>query len=345
MSTRIAAAMLAALLIVPAPSGAQGSQQIKGQKPILILDGTFRFTPGAWATYVIHDKGSGEYHTFTMSVLNDETRKNRQGTWLEIDIDTGRERVVTRVLAEQTPAGPGEIMDAVVWIEGMKPFSVPEKYLKGDGKEVGQFQVAQVPKVVEPRAFTHDGQPLRGFFAESADDKGGVTRALVSTEVAPIGLVWADAPAMEMYLYDWGGGARTRITDRPIGMRMWIMDMVFRGLAGEDISIPERKLPQPAIDGGWEERDGACAGSRWTVGPAGGAGRTAESAARCGERAGREAVQPPAWKTPRIVAGQLESPIRNGAAQLMFVSDTRALMAVKTPDGVPASFSVLTKRQ
>ena len=33
MSVGIAAAMLAALLIVPAPSGAQGAQQIKARNP------------------------------------------------------------------------------------------------------------------------------------------------------------------------------------------------------------------------------------------------------------------------------------------------------------------------
>ena len=36
-------------------------------------------------------------------------------------------------------------------------------------------------------------------------------------------------------------------------------------------------------------------------------GRTAESAARCGEQQGREVVRTPVWRTPRIVAGQLEN--------------------------------------
>ena len=148
-----------------------------------------------------------------------------------------------------------------------------------------------------------------------------------------------------MTLNDWGGGAETRIKGRPISMWLWVMDLVGRGLSGDEELIPERKLPAPVIDGTWEERDGACAGSQWTVGVTGQAGRVAGSAARCGNQAAREAVQAPAWKTPRVLAGELDSSIRKGTAQLMFVSDTRAILAVRTPDGTPAVFSVLGKQR
>lgn len=316
------------------------AQDIKGQKPVLIVDGAFQFTPHSWGTYIIHDKEKDEYYLFTMSVLEDETRKGKAGTWLEIDIDTFKERVVTRVQVEKGPTGPGEVMAAIVWVEGLKPFSVPEKYLTGEDQEVGQFQVAQVSKRVESRSFTHDGQKLNGFLAEAVDAKGGTTRALVSTDVAPMGLVWADTTEMEIFLDDWGGGAETRIKEKPIGMFAWIMDMVSRGLSGEDVAIPERKIPAPRLDGAWEEVDDTCAGSRWTFGAG---GRAATGEWRCGGATGSGALQALAWKTPRIMAGRLEGGSRTGQAQLMFVSDSRGVLVVKAPDGILSTFTVLQK--
>lgn len=316
------------------------AQDIKGQKPVLIVDGAFQFTPRSWGSYIIHDKEKDEYYLFTMSVLEDETRKGKTGTWIEIDIDTFKEHVVTRALAEKGPAGPGEVMAAIVWVEGLKPFSVPEKYLTGQDQEIGQFQVTQVSKRVESRSFTHDGQRLNGFLAEAVDEKGGITRALVSTDIAPMGLVWADTAEMEIFLDDWGGGAETRIKDKPIGMFAWIMDMVSRGLSGEDVAIPERKSPPLRIDGDWNERDDACAGSRWTIGSA---GQTATADWRCGSATGAGALQTLVWKTPRIMTGRLAGESRKGQAQLMFVSDARAVLVVKAPDGVLSTFTVLQK--
>jgi hypothetical protein len=337
MRRGISGLVLVLSLVSAAPAPAQ---DIKGQKPVLIVDGAFQFTPRSWGSYIIHDKEKDEYYLFTMSVLDDETRKGKIGTWIEIDIDTFKERVVTRALAEKGPAGPGELMAAIVWVEGLKPFSVPEKYLTGADQEVGQFQVTQVPKRVESRSFTHDGQTLNGFLAEGVDPKGGVTRALVSMDIAPMGLVWADTPEMEIFLDDWGGGAATRIKEKPIGMFAWIMDMVSRGLSGEDVAIPERKFPPLRIDGTWSERDDACAGSRWTIGSA---GQAAAANWRCGDATGGGALQGLVWKTPRIMTGRLAGENRRGQAQLMFVSDSRAVLVVKAPDGVLSTFSVLQK--
>ena len=53
MSLRLVAALLVVLIAFP---GLSAAQDIKGQKPVLILDGAFRFTPRSWASYVIHDK-------------------------------------------------------------------------------------------------------------------------------------------------------------------------------------------------------------------------------------------------------------------------------------------------
>ena len=332
--------VVALTVVVASPAPAQ---EIKGQKPVLLVDGAFQFTPRSWGSYVIHDKETDEFYLFTMSVLDDETRKGQTGTWLEIDIDTFKERVVTRALVEKKPAGPGDIMAAIVWVEGLKPFSVPEKYLTGADQEVGQFTTATVGARAEQIAFTHDGQRMQGFLAEGRDDKGGAIRALVSLDVAPMGLVWADTAEMAMYLDDWGSGAATRITEKPIGMFAWIMDMVSRGLSGEDVAIPERSLPPLRTEGAWTKRDGACAGSRWTVGP-GAAGRASVAGDwRCGATTGSQPALAFAWKTPRILAGQLAGESRRGQVLLMFVSDTRALLVVNDGAGAPSTFTVLQK--
>lgn len=330
--------VLALLLIVSAPAPAQ---DIKGQKPVLLVDGAFQFTPRSWGSYIIHDKETDEYYLFTMAVLEDAKKKGQTGTWLEIDIDTFKERVVTRVLVEKGRSGPGDILEAIVWVEGLKPFSVPEKYLSGQDQEVGQFKTAAVGARAEEVTFTHDGMKLQGYLAEGRDDKGGAMRALVSLEVAPMGIVWADTPEMALYLDDWGSGAETRVKETPIGMFAWIMDMVGRGLAGEDVAIPERKLPPLRAEGDWIERDGTCAGSRWTIGPTG-AGQLSVSA-RCGGGTGAESLQALAWKNPRMLTGRLTSEQRPGQAQLMFVSATRAVLVVSGTGGAPSTFTVLQK--
>lgn len=340
MRLRMPGVAVALLLVCAAPVSAQ---DIKGQKPVLLVDGAFQFTPRSWGSYIIHDKETDEYYLFTMAVLEDATKKGQTGTWLEIDIDTFKERVVTRVLVEKGRSGPGEIMAGIVWVEGLKPFSVPEKYLAGEDQEVGQFKTTQIGRKVESRTFTHDGQPLQGFLAEGVDEKGGVTRALVSTDVAPMGLIWADAPGMEMFLDDWGSGAETRIKEKPIGMFAWIMDMVARGLSGEDIDIPARILPPLRAEGDWVERDDACAGSRWTIGLTDASRLSVSGNGRCGGWTGAESLQAPVWKNPRVLTGRLTGEQRRGQAQVMFVSDTRAVLVVKDPDGAPATFTVLTK--
>ena len=32
------------------------ADEIQGQKQMVVIDGTFQFIPGTWATYTVHDK-------------------------------------------------------------------------------------------------------------------------------------------------------------------------------------------------------------------------------------------------------------------------------------------------
>jgi hypothetical protein len=325
------------LLVSFLGAGPALAQQVKGQKPVLLIDGTFQFQPGSWARYLIHDKKAGEYYLFTLSVLNEEQRKNRPCTWLEIEVTTPGEYVVTRVLVEKTTAGPGDLMAAVVWVEGFTPFSLPEKFLKAGSKDAPQFTSAHVAKRVEQRPLTFDGQSLPAILVEAQDDKGDITRAMVSTSVAPMALLWADNPEIAMYLDDWGSGAVTKITQKPIGFFEWIALQVSRAMGGEDVSLRPRQILLPDVDGVWEERDGACPGSRWNVAASADRLRlhrlarcqdTLEDLEGSGVAAGRAPV--------RVLTATLGGSATNTGtdATVMFYSRDRAVVALRNANGL-----------
>jgi len=58
---------------------------------------------------------------------------------------------------------------------------------------------------------------------EAVDAKGSTLGALVSEEVAPIGVIMAESPLMGMYLSDWGGGAKSMIEGTPVNFYVWLM--------------------------------------------------------------------------------------------------------------------------
>jgi len=58
-----------------------------------------------------------------------------------------------------------------------------------------------------------------------------VTAALVSEEVAPIGVVLAESPQVDMVLSDWGTGAKSRIEGTPVNFYVWLMMQMGGALA------------------------------------------------------------------------------------------------------------------
>ena len=213
---------VAALVAVtaPAPCGAE----VKGQRPMMIVEDVFQFTPGAWSDYLIHDRSKQEYYRMSIATLERLDRDGKPCSWMEIGITPEKDPpVVTRLLVEQTKTGPGEIYEVIVQVRGYAPFTVPESFFRGEDKDVGNVKSTAVAKRIERRVIPVAGRSVRAWDVEAVDAAGDVTAALVSEEVAPIGVILAESPQVDMVLSDWGTGAKSKIEGTPVNFYVWLM--------------------------------------------------------------------------------------------------------------------------
>jgi hypothetical protein len=215
--------VIAAVGLATAEGHASG---IEGQRPMIIVGDTFQFTPGAWASYFIHDRGKNEYYKMYIATLERLSRDGKTCSWMEVGVTPEKDPiVVTRFLVDETTSGPGEIREVIVQVQGYSPFTVPESFYKGEetDKHLGNFQGAAVAKRVARRMIPVGGRTVNAWDVEAVDAKGGVMNALVSEEVAPIGVIMAEDPLMGMYLADWGAGAKSKIEGTPVNFYVWLM--------------------------------------------------------------------------------------------------------------------------
>ncbi|OPY67829.1 MAG: hypothetical protein A4E57_02072 [Syntrophorhabdaceae bacterium PtaU1.Bin034] len=138
--------------------------------------------------------------------------------------------MVTRFLVEETKEGPGNIREVIVQMKGYRPFTVPKKYFEGTDKEVGQFTPSFIQKRVAQRIMNLAGTNIPAWEAEATDSKGKRTRALVSENILPLGVIMAETAEVGMYLSEWGQGAGTKITGTPVNFYLWIMMQVGEGM-------------------------------------------------------------------------------------------------------------------
>ncbi len=205
---------------------------IEGQRPLMIVGDTFRFTPGAWSDYLVHDRARKEYYRMTIATLERVIRDGKPCSWMEIGVTPEKDPpVVTRLLVEETKTGPGEIREVIVQVRGYEPFTVPESFYRGEEKDVGNFRGTAVAKRIDRRVIPVAGRSVRAWDVEAVDAAGDVTTALVSEEVAPIGVVLAESPQADMVLSDWGTGAKSRIEGTPVNFYVWLMMQMGGALA------------------------------------------------------------------------------------------------------------------
>ncbi|MFZ5482866.1 MAG: hypothetical protein ACOZB0_01430 [Pseudomonadota bacterium] len=221
-------AVLACLaLLVPAPVLRAGD--IEGQKPVLFVADSFQFLPGAWARYAVRDGPTGEAYRLWIATLDKKSSGRKPSSWMEIEVESAETPpVVTRFLVRETPAGPGELLDVIVQMRGYAPFVVPEKYYRSEdgSKEVGQFQVARTLRRVAEASRVVAGREVPVVEVEAIDSQGRPMSAVVSTRVAPIGVIDAEAAGTRMTLEDWGDGATSRIEGKPLNFYYWIMRQI-----------------------------------------------------------------------------------------------------------------------
>jgi len=224
-----------ALLLLAAfavPAAAQTSQQkIPGQKSMLLIQDTFKLVPGTWALYDVLDKQKNEPFLMSISVLGKETYKGKDGVWLEIDVQMkDMPRVVTDALVEEAAGPTGEVLKAVVQVEGVSPFKVPEKYLKGADQEVGQFEPAKIVRKLEQKKIDHKGKTVDVLVVEAENSQGEKVTAAVSLQILPIALYAAETDDLKMTVNDWGTGATTKLKGEPVSFTLWLIEMVGKEL-------------------------------------------------------------------------------------------------------------------
>jgi hypothetical protein len=218
-------------LILLIPFQGNQAQKLPGQRPLLIVGDQFQFTPGSWASYRIEDKKKNEPYRMRISILERDKKKRPAASWMEIAVESrGNPTVVTRLLAEETPQGPGKIHQVIVQAEGYSPFNVPKKYFQGKNAEVNAPIPVQVLQKLERRTVTIGKRAVQAWDVEARDQSGERTRAIVSEEVLPIGIVEAENSDIKMSLADWGLDARTQIKGRPRAFSIWILEQLMNGL-------------------------------------------------------------------------------------------------------------------
>ena len=216
-------ALAAAAVAVMAAATAHGAD-IEGQRPMMIVGDAFRFTPGAWADYLIHDREKQEYYRMSIATLERISREGKPCSWMEVGVTPEKgPPVVTRFLVEETTTGPGEIYEVIVQVRGYEPFTVPESFYRGEDRDVGNFRAAAVARRIDRRVVPVAGRTIAAWDVEAVDAGGAMMAALVSEEVAPIGVVLAESPQIDMVLSDWGSGAKTKIEGTPVNFYVWLM--------------------------------------------------------------------------------------------------------------------------
>jgi len=206
-------------------------ENIPGQRSFPVLQDGFKFIPGTWTTYDIFDKTKNESYRMKIAALTKETVAGKSCSWLEIEVEMkDSPPIVTSILAEETPNGPGRIEKAIVQVKGMSPFTIPRKYLEGQDQQVGEFTPAHIVKKLDSRKITHAGKTIDTLAVEAENDKGEIVKAIVSLQILPIALYEAETSDLKMTAADWGTGAKTRIEGTPIPFFFWIIEQVANGL-------------------------------------------------------------------------------------------------------------------
>ncbi|MBM3293781.1 MAG: hypothetical protein FJY82_04565 [Candidatus Aminicenantes bacterium] len=225
------AALFFALAAFSVQAAAQSGQKIPGQKSMLLIEDTFKLVPGTWALYDVLDKEKNEPFLMAIAVLGRETYKGKDGVWLEIEVRMkDMPVVVTGALVDEAAGPSGEVLKAVVQVEGASPFKVPEKYLKGEGQEVGQFEPAKIVRKLEQKKIVHKGRTVDCLVVEAENDQGQKVSATVSVQIPPIAIYAAETDDLRMTVSDWGTGAQTKLKGEPVSMTLWLIEMVGKEL-------------------------------------------------------------------------------------------------------------------
>ena len=209
--------------------------EIQGQKQMVVVDDAFQFIPGTWATYTVDDKRKKEEYEMKFSVMEDGNIPGVACSWMEVVIKTKQTpTVVTRFLARKTRQGPGEVLEAIVQMDGYSPFTVPHNFLTGEDAEVGQTLNYRLAKKVRKKSVKFQNRKIDLWLVEATSDDQQSVEAWVSEEVPPLGVFKIDTSEVGMYLQDWGTGAQSGIAGTPMNFYLWLTSQIGKALVDEE---------------------------------------------------------------------------------------------------------------
>ncbi|NLD90585.1 MAG: hypothetical protein GX634_09645 [Lentisphaerae bacterium] len=216
-----------------APVARSAEDPLQGQQPVPMFGNEFQFIPGVWGRYRLTGKEVPAGSQMYFAVLEKVPQCKGQAFWIEVEVYTnGHSAVVTRLLVPDTGAGPGDAHKAYVQITGYRPFEVPRKYLraypKQPQKQVGRFQKYNLAGEPKESALTWRGRPLKVTTVEAIDPQGRPATATISREAPPLCVVKLDSPDTRMELLDWGTGAKSKLTGKPVGLWRWVWGVAWQ---------------------------------------------------------------------------------------------------------------------
>jgi hypothetical protein len=214
-------------LVAGRAAAQEGPDPMQGQKPVPIVGSEFRFVPGSWGVYTLKNVADKQEYQMRFSILDQVKQRKGKAYWMEIEIESAdNPTVITRMLVPDTGNGPGDPTKAYVQIDGYRPFEIPRKYLRPDPKAkqepVGQFIPFELVGDPETKTLQWKGRSLEATTVEATDEQGRSTTVVASLDAPPLGIVKLNSPDVKMELLDWGDGAATRITGKPVGLWRWV---------------------------------------------------------------------------------------------------------------------------
>ncbi len=218
-----------------------GEPPMPDHPPPIIVGEVFQFVEGSWAEYEVLDKSDHSTFILRMSILGQERVRpsmfSRQQTyrWLEIDVKMPDEpRTVINYLAEETDEGPGDPNEMILQIEGFRdPIRLGRMWLRGSNESVVDAAYEWTRQDVGEEVITHGDRSFTAWRVQAEAEDGTTVEAVVSEELPPFGLYFAETHEQRMTLLDWGMGAESTITGEPIGLARWIARQVREGVPAE----------------------------------------------------------------------------------------------------------------
>ncbi len=240
-TTRLVSLILLMIMaLCAAPAWAAGSEDVQGQVPLVVVKGHYNFVPGAWAEYWVTDKKLDKEYRLRFCTLEKTVHEGKKAAWIEVMVspvgkskEKGDPKVITKILAADTPDGPGDVMEVIVQPQGFDPFTVPESFFAEQGGDAADFQT------FDPEAkareitvrFKKKKIKMKVIEVEGKDKAGRQVKAWVSEKVPPLGLVKAETADMEMTIQNWGLHGRSQITGEPMNFYLWIAAQVGKALS------------------------------------------------------------------------------------------------------------------